>query len=239
MNDFTRISRTARRAALELLTTLGLVGASATAYTAHAADRICFPGVPGVTACIEGRFAEFWQSNGGLAVFGYPLGAAAEQRSHETGATYLTQYFERQRFELHADQARPYDVLLGRLGDDGLRQQGRDWRAAPQASPATPHFFAATGHAIGQEFWGYWRDHGLELRDRGTTERESLALLGLPLTEPAFETNASGDRVLTQYFERARLELAPRGRHRATGPARRRDPAARRPRRQSVGDSHR
>ena len=35
---------------------------------------------------------------------------------------------------------------------------------------------------------------------------ESLALFGLPLSEPAMETNGAGDTVLTQWFERARFE---------------------------------
>ena len=45
--------------------------------------------------------------------------------------------------------------------------------------------------------------------DPGISERESLALWGLPLTEPAMETNQAGDTVLTQWFERARFEYHP------------------------------
>jgi hypothetical protein len=32
------------------------------------------------------------------------------------GRMYLTQWFERARFEYHPENAAPYDVLLGRLG---------------------------------------------------------------------------------------------------------------------------
>jgi hypothetical protein len=39
--------------------------------------------------------------------------------------------------------------------------------------------------------------------------REALALFGYPITEPAMETNSSGDTVLTQWFERARFECHP------------------------------
>ncbi len=39
----------------------------------------CF-NVPGITNCIEGRFRAYWEQNGGLAVFGYPITAA-----HATG----------------------------------------------------------------------------------------------------------------------------------------------------------
>lgn len=103
----------------------------------------------------------------------------------------------------------PYEVLLGRLGAEALQRVGRDWQLEPKASPTTPHYFAATGHAVAEQFWPYWRNHGLELGDPGMSEREALALFGYPITEPKLETNSSGDTVLTQWFERARFEYHP------------------------------
>ncbi len=100
--------------------------------------------------------------------------------------------------------------MLGRLGADRLRQQGRDWRAFPTADPRSAHYFSTTGHAIAPQFWEYWRGHGLDLGDPGISERELLALFGFPLSEPAMETNEAGDTVLTQWFERARFEHHPR-----------------------------
>ncbi len=172
-------------------------------------DRLCFPEVPGIGNCIEGRFREYWVQNGGLPVFGYPVSPATMQQTAE--GTFLTQYFERNRFELHPENAAPYDVLLGRLGDDRLRQQGRDWQTFPKAQPSAAHYFAQSGHAIENvPFWTYWSTHGLEFDGRqGKSEAESLALFGLPISEPAMETNASGANVLTQWFERARLEYHP------------------------------
>ena len=172
--------------------------------------RLCF-NVPGISNCIESRFRQYWEQNGGLAVFGYPISAAQNERNRDTGQTYLTQWFERNRFELHPENRPPYDVLLGRLGDDRLRQQGRDWQSFPKAAPTTDHYFAEAGHAIENvSFWGYWSTHGLEFDGRvGTSAAESLALFGLPISEPAMETNTSGDRVLTQWFERARFEWHP------------------------------
>lgn len=114
---------------------------------------------------------------------------------------------ERNRFELHPENAAPYDVLLGRLGDDRLRQTGIDWQTLPKADASAAHYFAPSGHAIAHPpFWHYWSTRGLELGDTGVSERESLALFGLPLAEPKMETNSSGDTVLTQWFERARFE---------------------------------
>jgi len=114
--------------------------------------------------------------------------------------------FERNRFELHPENARPYDVLLGRLGDDRLKQLGRDWQTLPKG----PHsseclWFDETGHGICEPFRSYWEANGLQDPALNAFGR-SLALFGLPLSEPAVETNASGDTVTTQWFERARFE---------------------------------
>ena len=179
---------------------------------AHRSDaqtsRQCFSET---NQCIEGRFRQYWEQNGGLLVFGFPITAAANEVNRDTGQTYLTQWFERNRFELHTENQAPYDVLLGRLGDGRLRQLGRDWWAFPKASPSAAHLFVETGHAITHDpFRRYWSTHGLEFDGQpGVSFAESLALFGLPLSEPAMETNASGDTVLTQWFERARFEYHP------------------------------
>ena len=158
--------------------------------------------------CISGRFAAFWNENGGLPVFGFPVSTAAYEVNGDTGESYLTQWFERNRFELHPENAAPYDVLLGRLGNDRLKQAGRDWTSLPKAPTTAAHRFEATGHAIAHaRFWDYWSTRGLEFdRKLGTSADESLALFGLPLSEPQMERNSSGDTVLTQWFERARFE---------------------------------
>jgi uncharacterized lipoprotein YbaY/heat shock protein HslJ len=158
--------------------------------------------------CVGGRFLQYWQQNGGLAVFGYPLSDEVTENDH------IAQYFERQRFELHSENAAPYDVLLGRLGDELLRRRGVDWQTQPKATGAQAgcRYFPETQHNVcnllgGPGFLTYWSSNGLEFDGRrGKSYAESLALFGLPLTEPQQETNASGDTVLTQWFERARFE---------------------------------
>ncbi len=169
----------------------------------------CFTAVPGITNCIDGRFNSFWNGNGGLPVFGYPITAQHDEVNPDTQKSYQTQWFERNRLEQHPELAAPYDVLLGRLGAEVLKAQGRDWPSLPKGDPSKPHYFAQTGHAIDGTFWDYWRGYGLDLGDAGISERESLALFGYPISEPQLETNANGDRVLTQWFERARFELHP------------------------------
>src|SRR5690606_30468916 len=103
----------------------------------------------------------------------------------------------------------PYEVLLGRLGNEVLLAMGEDWLTFPKADPSAANYMEATGHAIAPEFIEYWSSHGLDLGDEGISFRESLALFGYPISEPQMETNSSGDTVLTQWFERARFELHP------------------------------
>jgi hypothetical protein len=172
-------------------------------YPATAAPR-CFPETG---HCIDGTIRTFWERNGGLRAFGLPISGQNAERSADLGRDVQMQWLERNRLELHPDNAPPYNVQLGRLGADRLQQLGVEWFRLPKADPRAPHYFAATGHAITHEpFWRYWSSHGLDLGDNGISERESLALFGLPISPARVETNGSGDTVLTQWFERARLE---------------------------------
>lgn len=169
-------------------------------------NRLCFT-VPGITNCIEGRFREYWEENGGLAVFGYPTSAAAQTATAE--GTFLTQTFERNIFEAHPDKQRPYDVLLGRLGDAIMRSNGTVWQNLPKAASTAPHYFPETGHAVSHEpFWQLWSGRGLQDPALNPYQR-SLALFGLPLTEAYTDKNPNGDTVLMQWFERARFEWHP------------------------------
>lgn len=167
--------------------------------------------MPGIGSCISGRFYEYWRQNGGLPVFGYPLTAEFEQSTPE--GMFTVQYFERQRFELHPEKARPYDVLLGRLGDEILRRQGRDWRTDPVPTTIPGDVcrrYDITRHIVCGDFLPYWFDHGLQLDNSSNkTYDESLALWGLPLMESRVERNADGFNVETQWFERARFEYYP------------------------------
>lgn len=74
--------------------------------------------------CISGRFRQFWEQNGGLAVFGFPITSTRDEVNPDDGRTYHTQWFERARFELHPENQPPYDVLLGRLGSEALADTG-------------------------------------------------------------------------------------------------------------------
>lgn len=186
-----------------LLGVLLVVGAQSVARAQS--DRRCFPETG---FCIEGRIREFWERNGGLAVFGFPI--APQQEESIEGRPLQAQWFERRRLELHPENPRPYDVLLGRLGVDRLHQQGREWFQFPRSS-AQPgcRFFPATGHNVCGDFLAAWSANGLEIDGRKSkTDAESLGLFGLPLSDAATETIDGKDYTI-QWFERARFELHP------------------------------
>ncbi len=61
-------------------------------------------------------FRYYWEHNGGLAIFGYPISEELQERNRETGEIYTVQYFERARFEYHPENRPPWDILGGHLG---------------------------------------------------------------------------------------------------------------------------
>jgi hypothetical protein len=70
-------------------------------------------------------FRTYWEKNGGLAQFGYPITEEFQEKSPTDGKVYTVQYFERARFEYHPEFARtPYETLLGHLGWQLVRANG-------------------------------------------------------------------------------------------------------------------
>jgi len=201
------------------IATFGAMLALALTGVVHAQQGSQF--FPETGQTVSGPFLQFWRTQGdpapllGTQVFGYPITTQALELNRDTGVEYQTQWFQRNRFELHTENRPPYDVLLGRLGDDQLLQLGIDWRLLPREVGPRPNcrWFAETNHNVcdqelGLGFRTYWETHGL--RDpRLSPYNQSLQLFGLPLTEAQVETNAAGDTVLTQWFERARFEWHP------------------------------
>ncbi|MBP1467930.1 cellulase family glycosylhydrolase [Candidatus Chloroploca sp. M-50] len=60
-------------------------------------------------------FRAYWERNGGLATFGFPISEPANE-TVENGRTLSVQYFERARFEDHPDLSSANRVQLSRLG---------------------------------------------------------------------------------------------------------------------------
>ncbi|HEY0071217.1 MAG TPA: hypothetical protein VGE04_14730 [Chloroflexia bacterium] len=143
---------------------------------------------------LRGSFLEYWRNNGGLAQFGYPLTEEFADPLGPDGELIVVQYFERNRFEHHPENAgTQYEVLLGVLGR-AFRQQ--DPPSTPLPSPAI--YFQQTGHNLSGTFKAYWESHG------------GLTLHGYPITEEFEEQSPTdGKTYRVQYFERSRFELHP------------------------------
>lgn len=73
---------------------------------------------------LGGAFREYWLSHGGLFVSGLPITEEFTEISSDTGKPYTVQYFERARYEYHPENAEPYKVLLGLVGNRLLREKG-------------------------------------------------------------------------------------------------------------------
>jgi hypothetical protein len=87
---------------------LGYATAPVAAPTSAAELRWYFPATGHLVA---GSFRSYWQTRGGLLLFGYPISEVVTENGRQV------QYFERARLELHPELAgTPYEVQLGHLG---------------------------------------------------------------------------------------------------------------------------
>jgi hypothetical protein len=168
-----------------LLLLVSTLGGTAAAQS----DRRCFPETG---QCIEGAIRDYWERNGGLAVFGYPISGLLIMPVE--GQTLRAQWFERDRLEDHG----PEGVMAGRLGAQLLEWQGTPWEGLPQTdgAPAGCRFFPETRHTLCEPFLSYWERNG------------ALERFGYPISESMSESvgNWYGG---VQYFERRRMEYHP------------------------------
>ncbi len=155
---------------------------------------------------VSGKFLAYWRTNGGLATYGFPITDARDEVDPETGKTFLTQWFERNRFELHLENAgTKYEVLLGLLGKD-LRREALavdpDFIKGNVIDLPPPQkeqiFFSETGHYLRADFLDYWTKNG------------GLERFGYPISDEHPEVDPeTGKAFLMQWFERARFEQHP------------------------------
>lgn len=70
---------------------------------------------------VKEAFLRYWQGQGGLAMFGYPISEELPEINPGDGKVYTVQYFERARFEWHPTFAgTPDEVQLGLIGKQAL-----------------------------------------------------------------------------------------------------------------------
>ena len=141
--------------------------------------------------CIKGAILDYWEGNGGLAVFGYPIGDEIPNEVVEGSWVGRTQWFERDRIEVHAN-----GIMAGRMGVRLLELQGRSWWGFPTFVGELPRgcvYFNETRHSLCEPFRSYWNSNG------------GLARFGHPISEPLQEQNGGWSGTV-QYFERRRME---------------------------------
>ena len=146
-------------------------------------------------------FLKYWRAHGGLAVYGYPITEAFQEKSDLDGKTYTVQYFERARLESHPENAAPWDIILGQLG----RHNADKIKSNPAMNPITEaqvpagaKYFPETKHSVGNAFLTYYNKNG------------ALDQFGYPLSEEFQEKSpVDGKTYTVQYFERNRFEYHP------------------------------
>lgn len=189
--------------ALTLITVTAADGSTPMAATTVPLPRPAVPGslhFPETGVQLAGGFKHYWEQNGGLAAFGYPLTPEFQEINPVDGQAYTVQYFERARFEYHPEyKETPYETQLGLLGHQITSQRRAEAPFQPLAAPPDgARFFAETGHSLSGPFRDYWERSG------------GLERLGLPISEPFRESpQRSGPGATIQYFERVRLEYRP------------------------------
>ncbi|MCS6887523.1 MAG: hypothetical protein NZQ09_04875 [Chloroflexus sp.] len=184
----------------------------------HAANPICFDEV---ADCVDARFADFWQRNdhhaisgqsgNAVRIFGYPIGPARIEAVE--GVAVLAQPFERAILQQPLGNADPANITLQMTGWERLTQLNRAPTLPaqlPTTIPPSCRLFPETGFTLCGEFRNFWESHGINLdNERGYTDAERIALFGLPISDVNREPVADGSasRYLTQWFERARLQI--------------------------------
>jgi hypothetical protein len=93
--------------------------------------------------CISGPIRAYWERNGSLPVFGFPLGPQREELTE--GRSIQVQWFQRDRLEIQADGT----LTAGRLGARFLELTGRPW-FFNEGGMATPgcRLVPQTGYSI-------------------------------------------------------------------------------------------
>lgn len=173
-----------------VLLTVGLLLQPASPAAAQGDER-CFPETG---YCISGQIRQYWEANGGLEVFGYPISWVYVDTIEDWSGPI--QWFERDRLEDHTTDGQ--GVLAGRLGAELLERRGTPWQdfAQVDGAPDGCRYFEPTRHSLCEPFLSYWQNNG------------GLERFGYPITEPMDEQ--IGDWTGTvQYFERRRMEYHP------------------------------
>lgn len=144
---------------------------------------------PTPTPAIASIFRRYYEQNGGLAIFGYPLGEPLIVNGRQA------QWFERARLEYWPEYAGTPEVIqMGLLGREYLDEPVPP--LPPLESTPDRRYFRETGHTLSGGFLHFWERNG------------GLSIFGYPISEERQEL-IDGQPYTVQYFERARLVYHP------------------------------
>jgi hypothetical protein len=144
---------------------------------------------------LSGGFKTFWDKNGGLAAFGYPLTEEFSEFIQTQNVTKTVQYFERVRLEYDPKAKAGQEVSVGLLGRDAVALK---YYVPGRFLPNTRDqaYFPETKHTLRLGFYQFWSSNG------------GLGRFGYPLSEEVDEKNViDGKPGTVQYFERVKLEF--------------------------------
>lgn len=152
---------------------------------------------PETGASLSSPYREFWEQNGGLAIFGYPI--SPPQDVTNANPPYQVQWFQRARMEYHPDQAgQPGAITLGNIGTEYTAGKQFPPAPGPDACKDNCAYFSETGHSVSGPFLQEWQSGG------------GLPIFGYPLSEQVQDINpATGKVITTQWFERAHMQCLP------------------------------
>ncbi|NJN19437.1 MAG: hypothetical protein HC822_25910, partial [Oscillochloris sp.] len=174
------------RSGLVLLLVIGLLGFLPPAPS-QAQSKLYFPQTGHF---LGGAFRSFWERNGGVAIFGYPI----TEEFYQNRDGRVAQYFERARFELDVVGNVAF-VNLGLIGREYLNVRGLGFPPVANPNQSGVRYFPETGHTLRGAFRTFWERNG------------GLAIFGFPLSEEETQVLDDGRNYRVQYFERARFEL--------------------------------
>lgn len=146
--------------------------------------------IPGIDPNINPLFAKYYVDNGGIRIFGLPIGPL------ETVNGRRIQWFERARLEYWPEYAgTPYEIQAGLVGSEYT--DGRDFpKQAFFTNRPGLRFFAETSHGVGGKFLEFFDANG------------GLDRFGYPISDEIIEILPETKQYYTvQYFQRARMEL--------------------------------
>jgi hypothetical protein len=133
---------------------------------------------------VSGEFLKFYDNNpNAIFLYGYPI---TEQFTRKDGRT--VQYFQRARFEYHADLPEGQRVQLTNLGRETYASTG----AVSVTNAFACRTYAETGFAVCFAFLEFFDKYG------------GVAQFGYPISGFEYHENK-----LVQYFEKTRLEWQP------------------------------